>query len=55
MFQGLIISDECILQHHEMLEDTVAIQDEQTDRWTCLLGVCLYVLVTLEVVNLARN
>ena len=29
--------------------------DEQTDRWTCSLGVCSYVLVTLEVVNLTRN
>ena len=29
--------------------------DEQTDRWTCSLGVCLYILVMLEVVNLARN
>ena len=29
--------------------------DKQTDRWTCLLGVCSYVLVMLEVVNLARN
>ena len=24
-------------------------------RQTCLLGVCTYVLLTLEVVNLARN
>ena len=29
--------------------------DEQMDRWMCLLGVCSYVLETLEVVNLARN
>ena len=29
--------------------------DKQMDRWTCLLGVCSYVLVTLEVVNQARN
>ena len=29
--------------------------DEQTDRQMCLLGVCTYVLVMLEVVNLARN
>ena len=29
--------------------------DEQMNRWMCLLGVCLYVLLTLEVVNLARN
>ena len=29
--------------------------DEQMNRQTCLLGVCLYVLVMLEVVNLARN
>ena len=28
--------------------------DEQTDRWMCLC-VCSYVLVMLEVVNLARN
>ena len=29
--------------------------DEQMDRWMCSLGVCLYVLVVLEVDNLARD
>ena len=29
--------------------------DEQTDRWMCSLGVCSYVLVMLEVDNLARD
>ena len=28
---------------------------EQTDRRTCSIGACSYVLVMLEVVNLARN
>ena len=36
-----------------LLEDVVATQ--QTDRRTCPLGVCSYVLETLDVVNLARN
>ena len=35
-----------------MLGDVVA---TRTNRWTCPLGVCSYVLETLEVVNLARN
>ena len=30
-------------------------RDKQMDGWTCSLGVCLYVLETLEVGNLARN
>ena len=29
--------------------------DKQTDRWTCSLGVCLYVLVMQEVDNLAQD
>ena len=29
--------------------------DKHMDRQTCLLGVRLYVLVMVEVVNLARN
>ena len=29
--------------------------DEQTDLQMCSLGVCLYVLVMVEVDNLARN
>ena len=36
-----------------MLEDVVVTQ--RTDRWTYPLGVCLYVLETLDVAHLARN
>ena len=36
-----------------LLEDIVATR--QTDGQTCLLGVCLYVLEMLDMVNLARN
>ena len=35
-----------------MLEDVVA---TRVNRQTCQLGVCSYVLETLEVVSLARN
>ena len=37
----------------EVLEDVVATR--RTDGRTCPLGVCSYVLVMLDVVNLARN
>ena len=36
-----------------MLEDVVATR--RTDGWTCPLGVCSYVLETLDVAHLARN
>ena len=38
---------------YSLLEDVVATR--RTDGQTCPLGVCSYVLETLDVVNLARN